>query len=294
MRKILLASTALVAMTSVSAMAADITISGSTSFVYANDDKLTTDASSLQTEMDVTIAFSATTDSGITTTMAMGFDEDNGGVGATAHDDANATISGDFGAIKIVAAGSDDNYVVSMDEAFDMAGEGSGGEATTLGGSVGDSIGYKLPTVVEGMTVAVQHANEAGSESFGYGVQYDAGLAAISFARMNTNTVEYSHASVSTSVAGVSLAAEQNKSEEGTTEAESTLYGASYTMDGVTLGYEAGKTEDESGTKTEDYTQMALSYSVATGITAVLTSSEVDSVSGTDKEETEFQLKLSF
>jgi len=39
MRKILLASTALVALTSVSAMAADITISGGYNLIYQNDDK---------------------------------------------------------------------------------------------------------------------------------------------------------------------------------------------------------------------------------------------------------------
>ena len=37
MRKILLASTAIVALTSVSAMATDITISGSSSLIYKND-----------------------------------------------------------------------------------------------------------------------------------------------------------------------------------------------------------------------------------------------------------------
>ena len=289
MRKILLASTALVAMTSASAMAIEIT--GSTNLVYSNDDERTTDASQLQNEMDVTISFEATTDSGITTTMAMGFDEDNG---ADKHDDANATISGDFGSIKIVVAGSDDGYVVSMDEAFDMAGEGSGGEATTLGGSEGDSVSYQFPSVVDGMNVAIQHANENGSESFGYGVQYDAGLAAVSVARMNTNTTEFSHASISTAVSGLALAVEQNKSETGATEAESTLYGMSYSLDGATLAYEMGSTKDAAGAKTEDYSQMALSYSVATGITAVFTTSEVDSVAGTDVNETEVQLKLSF
>ena len=43
-------------------------------------------------ESDVAISFSATTDSGITTTMTYGFDDTDG-----AADDANATISGDFG-----------------------------------------------------------------------------------------------------------------------------------------------------------------------------------------------------
>ena len=82
MRKILLASTALVALTSVSAMAADVTISGSASLIYKNDDKqeATTggdlaSAISMSSETDVNISFSNTTDSGITATLNAGFDE---------------------------------------------------------------------------------------------------------------------------------------------------------------------------------------------------------------------------
>ena len=100
MRKILLASTAIVALTSVSAMAADISISGSTNFTYLNDTAGSpTDESRFNVESDVAISFSATSDSGITTTMTYGFDDTDG-----AADDANATISGDFGSIMMETA----------------------------------------------------------------------------------------------------------------------------------------------------------------------------------------------
>ena len=293
MRKILLASTALVALTSVSAMAADISISGSTNFTYLNDTAGSpTDESSFGVESDIAIKFSATTDSGISTTMTYGFDDADG-----AADDANATMSGDFGSIQIVNSALDGNYVSGMDETFDKAGEGSQ-EATTLGGVAGDSIGYKFPTLVDGMMIAVQHANEDGTESFGYGVSYDAGMAKVSMAKIANNSEEHSSVSLTTTVAGISLAIEQNTKEvTGGDEDETTAYGASYAMDGVTLAYEAGSTKDEDGSSQGDYTQFAVKYAIAPGIAAVFTSSEVNDEDGSgvaDVESTDLQLQLSF
>ena len=295
MRKILLASTALVAMTSVSAMAADISISGSTNLTYLNDTAGSpTDESSFKVESDIAIKFSATTDSGITTTMTYGFDDTDAEA-----DDANATISGDFGSLKIVNGEADDNYVEGLDENYDLAGEGSE-EVTTFSGVTGDSIGYKLPTIVEGMMVAVQHSNEDGSESFGYGFSYDAGMATLNIAKMANNTEEYTTASLTTEISGISLAIEQNKKEvtEGTIdEDETTAYGAAYTMDGITLAYEAGSTKDEDGSSQGDYSQFAVKYAIAPGIAAIFTTSEVNDEDGSgadDVESTDLQLQLSF
>jgi len=302
MRKILLASTALVALTSVSAMAADVTISGSMNFIYSSDAQdENTDGSALgsasdfESETDMNVKFSATTDSGITTTLDVGFDEAD-----TDYDDATATISGDFGEIKIVSAGADDNYVISMDNAFDKAGEGTEGEGFELGGSAGESIGYKLPTLVEGLTIAMEHSNEDTTEHFGYGISYDAGVAKVSYAFISESTStslnnEYTSVSLTSSVAGINFGIEKNEIAAGTSIDEATLWGVSYALDGITLAYESGKSENENGDY-DDYTQVAVSYSVAPGITAVLTSSEVDGIASgtTDVEELEAQLKLSF
>ena len=79
MRKILLASTAIVALSAGSAMASDITISGSFEFGY-NDDSTNSAATQLTNndgtaytvEQDVNINISSTTDSGLTMSMSMG------------------------------------------------------------------------------------------------------------------------------------------------------------------------------------------------------------------------------
>ena len=75
MRKLLLASTALVALGSFSAHAADITISGGYNFIYTMDGENTADETTTAAEGDVNIKFSNTTDSGITTTLNYGLHE---------------------------------------------------------------------------------------------------------------------------------------------------------------------------------------------------------------------------
>jgi len=302
MRKILLASTALVALTSVSAMAADVTISGGFNLIYQTDDNNEptggaggTSASTMSSETDVNIKFSNTSDSGITTTLNAGFDENS------RTDDASATISGDFGSVMVasgnVAGQEDDNFILSMDEAYNKAGEGTTGTTFDLGGDVGESIGYKLPSIVDGLTIAVQHTNETASESFGYGASYDAGIAKIAYARMATNEEDYTSINLSGSVAGVSFGYTKNTIEDdGTSEDEATNWGVSYTMDAITLAYETGKAKNESG-DLDDYKQIAVAYSVAPGITTILTSSEVNEIAtagADDAEQMEIQLKLSF
>ena len=90
MRKVLLASTALVALGSVSAMATDITISGSTELVLDMGDSATADdETTFAAEHDIAITFSNTTDSGITMSMNYGLHDDDGTGSWTTYDDLN-------------------------------------------------------------------------------------------------------------------------------------------------------------------------------------------------------------
>ena len=166
-----------------------------------------------------------------------------------------------------------------------------------LGGATGESIGYQFPSLVDGLTLAVQHSNEDTSESFGYGASFNAGIATIGYGKMATNTTDYTSVNVSGTLAGVAFGLEQNKVEAGTSKDEATLMGVSYTMDSLTLAYETGSAKNESG-DLDDYKQFAISYAVAPGITTVITSSEVNQIDTTngaaDVEEMEIQLKLSF
>jgi len=154
MRKILLASTALVAMTSVSAMAADVTISGSFEFGYQNTsqndpyadtagrasntptntvsavgqrsfvDANMKNGSRFYTQNDVNIKFSETTDSGLTMSFNFGLDEESS-TGTNNQDDMIFEVSGDFGRLNITGE-NDDSVLDAIDiEAAYTKDEGS-------------------------------------------------------------------------------------------------------------------------------------------------------------------------
>jgi len=100
MRKVLLATTALIAVGTVQAASADVTISGSFEWQYNTFDKSGTDYSSgttsdnsITNEIDVNIGFSSTTDSGLS--LGMGYSLIEGG----SAESVGASISGDFGSL---------------------------------------------------------------------------------------------------------------------------------------------------------------------------------------------------
>ena len=309
MRKILLASTALFALSSVSAMAADITISGGYAFKFQNDTKdEDTDSGAFSSEGDVNIKFSNTTDSGITTTLNYGLHETGLTAGQAAYDDLNASITSDFGTIYFDPAG-DDTAIGGFDEYADKAGEGSdSGMAAGYRGGIlgagGTTLGYKLPSLVDGLTIALS-AGEAAGEYFGYGLKYDAGTFAASYVKETTNTLTNTFVGGGMSLGDISIGAEQVTYEDddaAANERKTTAYGVAYSMGDITLAYEMGSMDDEAqNEEIENHKQIAVSYAVAPGITAILTSSEVDSndagtvgTDNDDKDMLEFQVKLAF
>jgi len=308
MRKLLLASTALVALGSFSAHAADITISGGYNFIYTMDGENTADETTTAAEGDVNIKFSNTTDSGITTTLNYGLHETGTAGAGAAYDDLNATLSSDFGTVYLDSAG-DDTALGGFDAKSDKAGEGSQtGAIQGIMGTGNLAIGYKLPSVMDGLTIAVNAsdsdaanagAGAAGGEYFGYGVSYDMGMMAISYVKEANNIQEQTYAGLSASFGDISVGVDSVDRVLGgaaTADSEALGYGASYAMGDITLAYEMGSLDDGAGTDISDHTQIAASYAVAPGITAVFTQSEVDVVdaAGTDEDKMELQLKLSF
>jgi hypothetical protein len=322
MRKILLASTALVAMTSVSAMASDITISGGFELGY-NLEQDQADGTAITSETDWNVKFSNTTDSGITTSLNYGFDE-SGGV-----DDQNYSISGSFGTIAVAnSSDGDDSAVDALDIEADTVAENStfvshtatlgpkydGSWGTRVGSSAagvnasGDSLSYTLPSVVDGLTIAVSHQNETSVESTAYGAKYSMGPVTVAAAKMKgfvdakaATTVadgkagnaaqsdvdmEGSHMGVSIKVAGLVAEYAINKYEmdaAGTeSEGEGKRMGLSYAIGDITLGYEVvdakwdGTTTTTTQYDTYGYSSVGAAYSVAEGITAKIAVTEAE------------------
>ena len=300
MRKVLLASTALVALGSVSAMAADISISGSSEMVLDMGNSADQDDSSLASETDININFSNTSDSGITTSMNYGIDENN------VNDDMIVTISGDFGSLSYTNA-PDDHALTAGD--IDPAGTaeerapaaGDMHANTYTGGlsGIGDNhVTFTLPSLVDGLTVAGSLGNAAGSdthngaaatdtgEAASYRITYDAGVARIVYGEVRGHVQTDTHLGVSVPMGGATIQIAQNSNDETGVDNSATLIGVTYAVsDSLTLGMEMDKAEN--GTPAQDYdmTSVGATYTIAPGLSASFTSAETDSADGNGTEQ---------
>jgi hypothetical protein len=304
MRKVLLASTALFALGSVSAMAADITISGSTEFVADMGDSATTDDSTFGSEHDIAITFSNTTDSGITMSMTYGIDDDG------TPDDSETTISGDFGELRYTQA-ADEHALNDVD--VEGASAGVSEETFTrttaagldaIGGIGNNHVTYVLPSIVDGLYIAGSVANAGdstaaaidGEEVSSYAVRYSAnGLTAV-YGKVNGHVVTTTHVGIAASFGDIGIQLSQNTDDTAGLDNKSVNMGLSYTMGDITLGYESEKAEDGvTANNDEMHTAFGATYAIAPGLSASLTMSESDVLTtGTDTATTSVGLHVSF
>ena len=304
MRKILLASTAIVALGSAHALAADVTISGSAEAVYTSTDS-TSDEDALSYTNDVDISFSTTTDTGISMSMAYGMDEAAAGV------DSSLTISADFGTAKFTDTNDDAVEGLDIDVASATPEEGTTTAAAAgtyrggFSGTGGTSVSYTLPTMVDGLTVAAAMA-DAGSnvKSSALGLKYSTesnGATITVAAATSTNDngtidTDRDHYGISVSMNGFTLMAESNsmKIQEDTADYSSSGVGATYTTGSLTLG--AFSRSAETGTSTDDYNMTAYSatYTLAPGLSVDITNTSTDTDSTTNEKRTVVSLDASF
>ena len=126
MRKVLLATTALVALGGISAASADISVTASSSFNYVttNGGAETAEDRDVNTQVDVGINASTVLDNGMSVSATLAFDEASAGQSADG-DDAGMTIGGDFGTLAFggIASASLGAMAtdVTADEGMDLA-----------------------------------------------------------------------------------------------------------------------------------------------------------------------------
>ena len=218
MRKVLFATTALVALGGVSAASADISVAGKASHNFVSGSGTggspgyVTDSQSMSTTVDFGLSGSNTLDNGMT--VAGGIDLDEGG-----YDDSGWTITGDFGTLAFGGYASDSFGAMSVDVTAD---EGHGGFTSTTTSTTeyvdtlpGDNyighsdISLALPAV-SGVSIMIGYGDgttDDNNSSFG-GVSYamDAGdmTVTVAYAKQSTGGSSAGGSSWGTSSTGAS------------------------------------------------------------------------------------------
>ena len=287
MRKILLTTTALVALGGVSAASADISISGSASYNYTTGTggTFTADDSSMATTVDFGISGSTTMDNGMTASGSLALDEN--GV-----DDSGWSLAGDWGTLKFGATAEDKFGAMAIDVTADEGDGFTHAAANALDyGNImpGDEqidhsdISLQLPTV-NGVTVMLGAADAN-----------DASMAGVSYA-MNAGdigvTVAYATSSSSAANSDDSQIAAKVSAGNATVtviSGASGLFnnsgvGATYAVsDSLTLQAYTGTTDHDTDTDYEvKDTGIGLTYTVTPGMKLSITSNDYSGKGGTD------------
>jgi hypothetical protein len=307
MRKVLLATTALVAM-SVTAAQADVSIGGNISFDVMNQSD---NVESFNVDGDIVIKGTTTSDSGLTFTAEQQTTSEGSAI-----DDAFIQVDGDFGTIRM---GNTDGALDRNDGvAYTTYHEGQAGRGTlttasmaftAIGGNA-NVISFQSPSF-NGVTVYADVTANGGYS--GAGVSYSAGPvkvvaqkasnvakasaeAATKYNREDelAGSTDATFVGASVSVGGVTVMMASSVHDAitgGEAKVKSTDFGAAYTMGDITLY--GGTAKGSKGTRTDKHTSFGASYSVAPGVTLMAENGNKE-VAAVKTDATWVNLKVSF
>ena len=274
MRKVLLATTALVAM-SVTAAQADISINGAIEQKYVSGDA----GDTMSTDGNITITGSMTTDSGLTFTVVQNnsIQQVVSADAATSNgvEDAYVSVSSaDMGTIQL-GAGDDifDRMDGALGENNDIESNGlSTLAANTAFGGAAQAINYMSPKI-GGLQVGLY--NEPGQDVSGFTATYSLAGASIYYGSKE----DASNVGISASLAGFKINAGSRK-VANTSEKASDI-GVSYTLEnGIKIAALNARGTTSGGAKVK-YNNFGASYSIAPGASVAIEQSDADGAAAT-------------
>jgi hypothetical protein len=288
MRKVLLATTALVAM-SVTAAQADVSVGGTAVFeIYSPS----TGAQTFTSDGSVVIKGSTTTDSGLTFTAV----QDAKFEGAATINDAYVQVDGEFGTLR---AGQTDGALDRMDGALaaNMDLEGTGGQAGSISGTAigGDSqnISLHLPKMSGLSLYGETQADGAGS---GLGMNYTiAGVGLMVQQKTGGSGPDMTTMGATFGMGGIKVNVGSSTRDKTASAAKISAndIGMSYTMGEIT--FVATSARGKQGTRTDKYSNVGVKYALAPGISAMVESGQSTAgVAATDADATWAALSVKF
>jgi len=317
MRKLLLGTTALAAAATLSANAAlaDVSISAATEWHYINhgSQDATLDGDKFSQDSEIAFKFSNKTDSGLTIGYTVELESDTGAGGAgLIIDESSFTISGGFGSIQL---GQNDgvatSYAIEAEDATAEESAGSMASATirtdtdiSLDETDNNKIAYTLPAMgglkagisFEDSGAGSAAANKADITAVGASFTTEAAgstvtIGAATVTKENSAGTDSDAQNIGVKIASGAatfyLAQSINESSDEDITAQG--FGASYNLgNGITLAGFTMTAEDDLDAG-EEYTANSVeaTYSIASGLAAVLNVTNYDYKAGTNNDNSE-------
>ena len=302
---------------SVSAHAAEVSVSGSASITMDRPSKSHVTGNDFSMGDSLGFNMSGETDGGLGVAVYYEIDQDD-------MDDYDMTLSGDFGTLKFNGSGSssamgavDDVTPNAYEEAWDILdtdGTATSGSPLVIGGGGGANMFIYTSPSISGLTVTAAYQNDGGaaavSESYSdYAIAYSPEMVeglTVGYAKGDkpiAANVDQSNSTgyVKYAVGGFTLGYQVSESDHDTktNSLDSVAYGVTYAVnDDITVGYSYHEVDMDSGRSTGTFTQestgISASYTMG-GMTLGGAINETDNMRGVDANDFEsYEFNLSF
>ena len=302
---------------SVSAHAAEVSVSGSASITMDRPSKSHVTGNDFSMGDSLGFNMSGETDGGLG--VAVYYEIDGGSL-----DDYDMTLSGEFGTLKFNGSGSssalgavDDVTPNAYEEAWDVLdtdGTLTSGSPLVIGGGGGTNMFIYTSPSFSGLTVTAAYQNDGGAATVAdsysdYAIAYSPEMIeglTVGYAKGDINQAANVDASNSTgyvkyAVGGFTLGYQVSESDHDTktNSLDSIAYGVTYAVnDDITVGYSYHEVDMDSGRSTGTFTQestgISASYTMG-GMTLAGAINETDNMRGVDASDFEaYEFNLSF
>ena len=302
---------------SVSAHAAEVSVSGSASITMDRPSKSHVTGNDFSMGDSLGFNMSGETDGGLG--VAVYYEIDGGSL-----DDYDMTLSGEFGTLKFNGSGSssalgavDDVTPNAYEEAWDVLdtdGTLTSGSPLVIGGGGGTNMFIYTSPSFSGLTVTAAYQNDGGAATVAdsysdYAIAYSPEMIeglTVGYAKGDINQAANVDASNSTgyvkyAVGGFTLGYQVSESDHDTktNSLDSIAYGVTYAVnDDITVGYSYHEVDMDSGRSTGTFTQestgISASYTMG-GMTLAGAINETDNMRGIDANDFEaYEFNLSF
>jgi len=294
MRKVLFATTALVALGGVSAASADISVGGSASWTMTSGsgDGYETDSQSYATTVDFGISGSSTLDNGMTVAGGLDLHEATGAI-----DDSGFTVSGDFGTLGFGGYAEAAFGAMAIDVTADEGNAFAKAAATPVAGEYGYAlpgdeyidhadISLKLPaiggaTIMVGMSDGATDSADGTMAGLSYSMDAGGMGVTVGYASSSTGEANSDDSQVAVKVTSGDAAVTVISGETG--EFSNSGVGVTYALnDSLTVQAYSGSTERDTNAAYEvKDTGIGFTYTVTPGMSISVTSNDWSGKNGT-------------
>ena len=256
------------ALVSVSANAAELTVTGGASLGFSGEEK-TAKGNGWTMNDTITFAASAEMDNGWVVSTSMMIDSgDNAGIRNI--DNRSMKIDmGDAGTLTFYGSAGSSNISL-MDDTTPTAGEEAWDDVTdatahSYGPTGLDTFFYQNSSMIDGVTIGLDYIPSDGSD------QIESSTAA---------TIKY------TGIDGLTIGAGMGEDNgEGPTDADDvTAFNVTYAMDAISVGYSSYEVDSNASSSDTTLTAMGISYAVSDDLSVSVNSAETQIEGSTDQE----------